>query len=63
MISSINKQNVLIKTKKNLNNFFKIPKKYQQWSQIFENDETKTILLQHKPWDHETLLKLNKISV
>ena len=33
------------KNKKNLNNFLKILKKYQQWSQIFENNEIKNALL------------------
>ena len=36
------------KNKINLNNFFKIFKKYQQLLQIFENDEIKNVLLQHK---------------
>ena len=35
---------------------------YQQWLQIFENDETKNILLPHKFWDHEIPLKLEKES-
>ena len=48
------------KKKKELNNFFNIPKMYQQWSQIFENDETKNILLLHKPWDHKIPLKPGK---
>ena len=47
------------KSKKNLNNFFEILKKYQQWLQIFENDKTKNALLQHKSWDYEIPLKLN----
>ena len=47
------------KSKKKLNNFFKILKKYQQWLQIFENNKTKNVLLQHKPKNHEILLKLN----
>ena len=42
-----------------MNNFFKIPKKYQQWSQIFKNNETKTVLPQHKSWLYKILLKLN----
>ena len=42
-----------------MNNFLKILKKYQHWLQILENDETKSILLQHESWDHKILLKLN----
>ena len=53
------KKKCIDKSKKNLNNFFEIPKKYQQWLQIFENDETKNVLLQHKSWNYGISLKLN----
>ena len=56
---SAGKKNILIK-KKELDNFFNIPKMYQQWSQIFENDETKNALLLHKSWDHKIFKKFKK---
>ena len=42
-----------------MNNFFKIFKKYQQWLQIFKNNEIKNALLQYKFWDYKILVKLN----
>ena len=36
------------KNLKNLNNFFKIFKNYQQWLQTFKKNEMKNVLLQHK---------------
>ena len=38
------KRKCIDKSKKNLNNFFEISKKYQQWLQIFENNEIKNVL-------------------
>ena len=47
------------KNKKILNYFLKIFKKYQQQLEIFENNEIKNILSQHKFWNYKILLKLN----
>ena len=58
MMSNARKKNTLIK-KKDLKYFFEILKKYQQWLQTFESNETKYVLLQYKSWDHEIPLKLN----
>ena len=47
------------KNPKNLNNFFEILRSYQQWSQIFKNNEMKNILLQHKVYNYKIPLKSN----